>query len=92
MLIYKCLVAIAIMPTVSLRLYVSLTRSKVADMKNSVKNRDNAQPSCAGLFINAHLGFDFPGTWLHIDMANPSAEGIVLINTKIINFLKMFLF
>ena len=45
--------------------------SAVADMKNSVANRDNAQSSCAGLFINANLGFDYPGTWLHIDMASP---------------------
>ena len=35
--------------------------SAVADMKNSVKNGDNAQSSCAGLFINANLGFDYPG-------------------------------
>merc|ERR1712165_102777 len=49
--------------------------SAVADMKNSVANRDNAQSSCAGLFINAHLGFDYPGVWLHIDMASPSHVG-----------------
>lgn len=45
--------------------------SSVADMKNSVADRSNAQSSCAGLFINAHLGFDFPGVWLHVDMASP---------------------
>merc|ERR1719367_1578089 len=50
-------------------------KSAVADMKNSVANRDNAQSSCAGLFINAHLGFDYPGVWLHIDMASPSHVG-----------------
>lgn len=49
--------------------------SSVADMKNSVADRGNAQSSCAGLFINAHLGFDFPGVWLHIDMASPSHVG-----------------
>jgi len=49
--------------------------SVVADMKNSVADRNNAQPSCAGLFINAHLGFDFPGIWLHVDMANPAHVG-----------------
>ena len=27
--------------------------------------------SCAGLFIGAHLGFDYPGVWLHVDMAYP---------------------
>ena len=31
-------------------------------MKNSAANRSNALSSCAGLFINSHLGFDFPGT------------------------------
>ena len=30
-------------------------KSSVADMKNSVKNRNNAQPSCAGHFIGSHL-------------------------------------
>merc|ERR1712150_361184 len=49
--------------------------SSVADMKNSVANRDNAQSSCAGLFINANLGFEYPGVWLHIDMAAPSHVG-----------------
>ena len=31
--------------------------------------------SCAGLFILAHLGFDYPGTWMHIDMAAPVHNG-----------------
>ena len=30
-------------------------------MKNSAADRNNALSSCAGLFINAHHGFDFPG-------------------------------
>lgn len=45
--------------------------SAMADMKNSVGDRANAQASCAGLFINAHLGFDYPGVWVHVDMATP---------------------
>eukprot|EP00054_Salpingoeca_dolichothecata_P009300 m.52476 g.52476 ORF g.52476 m.52476 type:complete len:143 (+) comp18284_c0_seq2:1339-1767(+) len=47
--------------------------SVVADMKNSVKNRSNAQVSCAGQFIANHLpkGFAEEKTWLHIDMAGP---------------------
>lgn len=45
--------------------------SAVADMKNSVADRSNALSSCAGLFILAHLGFDYPGTWMHVDMAAP---------------------
>jgi probable aminopeptidase NPEPL1 len=49
--------------------------STVADMKNSVADRSNAAPSCAGLFINAQLGFDFPGAWLHVDMASPVSVG-----------------
>ena len=28
--------------------------------------------SCAGLFIGSHIGFDYPGVWLHIDMAAPA--------------------
>jgi len=62
--------------------------SAVADMKNSVADRSNAQPSCAGLFINAHLGFDFPRTWIHVDMAGPvhkgeraTGYGVALLNT-----------
>ncbi|XP_077982867.1 putative aminopeptidase NPEPL1 [Glandiceps talaboti] len=49
--------------------------SAIADMKNSVGDRGNAQSSCAGLFIGAHIGFDFPGIWLHIDMASPCHSG-----------------
>ncbi|CAH0686733.1 unnamed protein product [Chilo suppressalis] len=49
--------------------------SVCADMKNSVADRNNAQPSCAGLFVLAQLGFDFPGAWLHVDMAAPAHCG-----------------
>ncbi|CAH3044800.1 unnamed protein product [Porites lobata] len=56
-------------------LHFSEFSSALADMKNSVQNRDNAQVSCAGLFIGSHLGFDFPGTWLHVDMAAPAHVG-----------------
>ncbi|XP_020813373.1 probable aminopeptidase NPEPL1 isoform X2 [Drosophila serrata] len=52
-------------------LHFSEFASAVADMKNSVADRQNAQSSCAGLFIAAHLGFDYPGVWLHVDMATP---------------------
>ncbi|EKX46813.1 hypothetical protein GUITHDRAFT_159587 [Guillardia theta CCMP2712] len=47
-------------------------KSKVADMKNSVKDRSNAQSSCAGIFIHQHLPKDFKGEWLHVDMAGPA--------------------
>ena len=45
--------------------------SQVADMKNSVKDRSNAQVSCAGQFIGNHLG-SYAGHWLHVDMASPA--------------------
>uniref|UniRef100_A0A7S1ZBT7 Cytosol aminopeptidase domain-containing protein n=1 Tax=Trieres chinensis TaxID=1514140 RepID=A0A7S1ZBT7_TRICV len=47
-------------------------KSEVADMKNSVKDRGNAQSSCAGHFIEAHLDGNYKGGWLHLDMAGPS--------------------
>jgi len=56
-------------------LHFSEFKSAVADMTNSVANRDNATSSCAGLFIQSHLGFDWPGVWLHIDMASPVHAG-----------------
>ena len=37
--------------------------SALADMKNSVADRNNAQASCAGLFIMSHIGFEFTGIW-----------------------------
>jgi probable aminopeptidase NPEPL1 len=62
--------------------------SVIADMKNSVKDRSNAQSSCAGLFILSHLGFDFPGVWMHVDIAFPAeigdratGYGVALLNT-----------
>ncbi|TNF30735.1 MAG: leucyl aminopeptidase family protein, partial [Deltaproteobacteria bacterium] len=46
-------------------------KSRVADLKNSVKDRMNAQSSCAGQFIAEHLGsYDKP--WLHVDIAGPA--------------------
>ncbi|XP_061544863.1 LOW QUALITY PROTEIN: probable aminopeptidase NPEPL1 [Phycodurus eques] len=49
--------------------------SALADMKNSVADRENAQSSCAGLFIVSHLGFDWPGVWVHVDIAFPVHAG-----------------
>ncbi len=45
--------------------------SKVADMKNSVANRMNAQSSCAAQFIYAHIE-DLDQPWLHVDLAGPA--------------------
>lgn len=51
--------------------------SSVADMKNSVSDRMNAQCSCAGQFIGNHLTeyLEEGGNWLHIDMAGPANDG-----------------
>ena len=58
-------------------LHFSEFNSAVADMKNSVADRSNAQSSCAGLFIGSHLqgAFNFPGVWVHVDMAYPVHSG-----------------
>ncbi|PIK53208.1 putative aminopeptidase NPEPL1-like [Apostichopus japonicus] len=56
-------------------LHFSEFASAVADMKNSVADRSNAQSSCAGLFIFSHLGFEFPGVWVHLDIASPCFSG-----------------
>ncbi|XP_075997395.1 putative aminopeptidase NPEPL1 [Genypterus blacodes] len=56
-------------------LHFSEFTSAVADMKNSVADRENAQSSCAGLFVGSHLGFDWSGVWVHVDMASPVHAG-----------------
>ena len=43
-------------------------------MKNSVKDRLNAQSSCAAQFVAEHL-VDYEGPWLHVDLAGPTREG-----------------
>ncbi|KAG7232727.1 hypothetical protein INR49_008182 [Caranx melampygus] len=53
-------------------LHFSEFTSAMADMKNSVAVRSRErQSSCAGLFIGSHLGFDWPGVWVHVDIASP---------------------
>lgn len=51
--------------------------SEVADMKNSVKDRMNAQVSCAACFIGNHLEqfLRSGGKWCHVDMAGPVEQG-----------------
>ena len=49
--------------------------SSIADMKNSVKNRMNAQTSCAANFIYAHIEDLRKLKWLHIDLAGPASSG-----------------
>ena len=46
--------------------------SEVADMKNSVKDRANAQSSCAAWFVHENLDRAWTGKWLHVDLAGPS--------------------
>ena len=55
-------------------LYQAEFASKVADMRNSVADRMNAQTSCAAQFIYSHIDdLDLP--WLHVDMAGPAERG-----------------
>jgi len=49
--------------------------SKVADMKNSVKDRMNASSSCAAIFVAEHLAPEYEGAWLHVDIAGPAWAG-----------------
>ncbi|KAG5469890.1 hypothetical protein CUR178_02032 [Leishmania enriettii] len=48
--------------------------SAVADYRNSVKNRSNAQVSCAGQFIGNNLAKDYEGEWVHVDLAGPASR------------------
>ena len=43
-------------------------------MRNSVKDRANAQTSCAGQFVYSHMQ-DTGKAWLHIDLAGPAMPG-----------------
>lgn len=47
-------------------------KSEVADMKNSVKDRNNAQASCAAQFILNHLPEAGCPPWAHVDIAGPA--------------------
>ena len=51
-------------------LYIHEFHSTIADMKNSVKNRANAQSACAGQFVGNHIHGN--PSWLHIDIAGPA--------------------
>jgi probable aminopeptidase NPEPL1 len=56
-------------------LYRQEFSSPIADLRNSVANRNNAQTSCAAQFIYEHL-VDAPRAksrrWCHIDLAGPA--------------------
>jgi len=47
-------------------------KSSIADMKNSVKNRNNSQSSCAAQFLWSHISDAKNIRWLHIDLAGPA--------------------
>lgn len=49
-------------------------KSEVADFKNSVANRANAQVSCAGQFIGNNLSKEYKGHWVHVDLAGPATH------------------
>jgi probable aminopeptidase NPEPL1 len=54
--------------------YRSEFASPIADMRNSVKNRSNAQVSCAAEFVHWHI--DGTGVrWGHVDLASPAFRG-----------------
>eukprot|EP00658_Telonema_sp_P-2_P043008 TRINITY_DN3096_c0_g1_i4.p1 TRINITY_DN3096_c0_g1~~TRINITY_DN3096_c0_g1_i4.p1 ORF type:complete len:515 (-),score=206.79 TRINITY_DN3096_c0_g1_i4:75-1619(-) len=46
--------------------------STVADYRNSVADRGNAQCSCAGQFIGNNLAKTYKGCWTHVDIAGPA--------------------
>lgn len=52
-------------------------KSAVADMRNSVADRMNAQSSCAAAFIGSHIDeyLERGGDWCHVDMAGPAMVG-----------------
>ena len=52
-------------------LYMHEFDSPIADMRNSVANRNNAQSSCAAQFVFSHLA-NAERPWCHIDLAGPA--------------------
>lgn len=70
--------------------YKAEFKSVVADMKNSVKNRMNAQSSCAAQFVYNHIE-DTKARWAHIDLAGPAYRsdrgtgyGVALISQAVL--------
>ncbi len=52
-------------------LYRKEFASQVADMRNSVADRMNAQVSCAAQFVYSHVA-DTKAKWAHVDLAGPA--------------------
>lgn len=55
-------------------LYQQEFKSPIADMRNSVKNRANAQSSCAAQFLWSHID-STDVRWTHVDLAGPAWQG-----------------
>ncbi|MBP8808987.1 MAG: leucyl aminopeptidase family protein [Kofleriaceae bacterium] len=54
-------------------LYAHEFKSPVADLRNSVADRNNAQSSCAAQFVYEHLSGAAAGRrWCHVDLAGPA--------------------
>ncbi len=54
------------------QLHARQFKSQVADMKNSAKDRADAQSSTAGWFVQQHLPSGGSARWAHIDIAGPA--------------------
>jgi probable aminopeptidase NPEPL1 len=52
-------------------LHLSEFKSTVADMRNSVADRNNASSSASGLWVYLHIE-DLGLRWLHVDLAGPA--------------------
>uniref|UniRef100_A0A7S4NKF4 Cytosol aminopeptidase domain-containing protein n=1 Tax=Paramoeba aestuarina TaxID=180227 RepID=A0A7S4NKF4_9EUKA len=64
--------------------------SEVADLKNSVKNRNNASSSAAGRFLERSLAKEYKGGFAHLDIASPAFQkdratgyGVNLLNSLV---------
>jgi probable aminopeptidase NPEPL1 len=60
--------------------------SVVADMKNSVKDRGNAQASCAGHFIESHIDPTYKGDWVSLIISCVLIYICFKINLCIVSF------
>lgn len=61
--------------------------SKVADMKNSVKDRSNAQASCAGHFIESHIDAAYKGDWVRRSCVQIIFETVLLVLLYLFRFM-----
>ena len=64
--------------------------STVADFRNSVADRGNAQVSCAGQFIGNNLAKSYKGCWTHVDIAGPATAAHVGTGFGVVLTVQMF--